>query len=350
MSSKFDIFVWSNDFQEFTGEGLLARTFIQNFFKNKNYKIRINSNFGDYIYYLNKFKLVGGKRLNKQTFITNYISPFLGIFLIWYYFFKGKKICYLNYLPLWNFFIFLLLPKKTILGPITGSLYYKKIENIESFIRKYLFRIFYFISLKIIFNKFYYLIFSTSNLKNLVNKKFKERCLFDFCYLFYKKRKKIKKNYDIVFYLRKHSQKSNKLQTNLINELALRNFKVIVIGDNFSNSLVDNFPNIRRNKIFKILDNTKFAFSSDDNLFSLFSLDCLSSNINVFFNKNYYDRKFRQFIPIYYNNNNIYDMVKKISESITNFKNSDNYDSDLFFRNKKKLINKRLLSIINYYL
>ena len=28
---------------------------------------------------------------------------------------------YLNYLPLWNFLIFILLPPKTLLGPITGG-------------------------------------------------------------------------------------------------------------------------------------------------------------------------------------------------------------------------------------
>ena len=33
---------------------------------------------------------------------------------------KGNKICYINYLPIWNFLIFVVLPKKTILGPITG--------------------------------------------------------------------------------------------------------------------------------------------------------------------------------------------------------------------------------------
>ena len=34
---------------------------------------------------------------------------------------KNKEICYINYLPLWNFLIFILLPPKTILGPVTGG-------------------------------------------------------------------------------------------------------------------------------------------------------------------------------------------------------------------------------------
>ena len=33
----------------------------------------------------------------------------------------------INFLPLWNFFCFSLLPKKTILGPITGTTLIKKI-------------------------------------------------------------------------------------------------------------------------------------------------------------------------------------------------------------------------------
>ena len=38
-------------------------------------------------------------------------------------------ICYVNFLPLWNFFLFMFLPKQTILGPITGSVYKKRIKD-----------------------------------------------------------------------------------------------------------------------------------------------------------------------------------------------------------------------------
>ena len=34
---------------------------------------------------------------------------------------KGNKTCYVNYLPMWNFLVFLILPPSTLLGPITGG-------------------------------------------------------------------------------------------------------------------------------------------------------------------------------------------------------------------------------------
>tara|TARA_Y100000591_G_scaffold305994_1_gene304015 strand:- start:964 stop:1362 length:399 start_codon:yes stop_codon:yes gene_type:complete len=99
------IFYWSNDIQENSGEGILARNFLK-LLKNKykNYKY-IN---------LNEFK-------KKNNYLYNYLLPFWGIIKIWKYHLKGNVTSYVNYLPIWNFFIFLLLPKDTILGPITGT-------------------------------------------------------------------------------------------------------------------------------------------------------------------------------------------------------------------------------------
>ena len=99
------IYFWSNDFQENSGEGILARNFLKLLQKKyTNYRY-IN---------LNKFK-------KRNNFFYNYILPFWGIVKIWNYYLKNKKVCYINYLPVWNFLIFLLLPQKTILGPITGT-------------------------------------------------------------------------------------------------------------------------------------------------------------------------------------------------------------------------------------
>ena len=36
-------------------------------------------------------------------------------------FLRGRKVIYVNFLPLWNFLIFLLLPPGSILGLITGT-------------------------------------------------------------------------------------------------------------------------------------------------------------------------------------------------------------------------------------
>ena len=36
---KFDVFVWASDFEDFTGEGLLARCFVKKYFA-KNIKLK----------------------------------------------------------------------------------------------------------------------------------------------------------------------------------------------------------------------------------------------------------------------------------------------------------------------
>ena len=81
---KFDIFIWASDYEEFTGEGLLARCFVENYFFNSNLKIKILSNYGIYFY---KHKIITVKKKKyTNTWITKYFSPFLGIIYIWFYY------------------------------------------------------------------------------------------------------------------------------------------------------------------------------------------------------------------------------------------------------------------------
>ena len=120
---------WSCEFDKNTGEGQLARKFIRSNFKDKRVKIitpKFNFLFSKYMYQI------------------------YGIFVLWYYYFLGKKLIYLNYLPLWNFIIFLLSPPNTIFGPITGSIQINKIKNIKSIFRLFFFPLFYKISLIIL--------------------------------------------------------------------------------------------------------------------------------------------------------------------------------------------------------
>ena len=105
---------WVCDYSDKTGEGNLARKFISENFKKK--KIKINT-----------LKL-------DNLFNHKYISPFVGIISCWKHYFKGKSVGYINFLPLWNFLIFFLLPPKTILGPITGGALYDRTNKINYYI------------------------------------------------------------------------------------------------------------------------------------------------------------------------------------------------------------------------
>jgi len=48
--NDFQIFVWASDYEDFTGEGLLARLYIENHFSLSNKKIQIYSNTGRYFF------------------------------------------------------------------------------------------------------------------------------------------------------------------------------------------------------------------------------------------------------------------------------------------------------------
>ena len=80
-----------------------------------------------------------------------FFIPLTGVLYLWFIFLfkKNKKVCYVNYLPLWNFIIFLTLPPNTILGPITGGSKYKNLL-LDRLIRGFLFKIFYQISILIL--------------------------------------------------------------------------------------------------------------------------------------------------------------------------------------------------------
>ena len=100
-------------------------------------------------------------RINpSKNFIFNYkyISPFIGLVYCWIYYFKKKEIYYINFLPLWNFMLFLFLPPNTKFGPITGGANYS--DSNSNYIRKYIFPIFYKISELLINIRGHY-IFST---------------------------------------------------------------------------------------------------------------------------------------------------------------------------------------------
>jgi len=130
MIKKKIIYIWCCDYSPLRGEGILALNFAKLLEKNYKEIIHIN-NYNPKSLFLN------------HSFFYNYLSPFIGIFKIWMYHFQKEKTAYVNFLPLWNFFIFFLLPKKTILGPITGSLYKNDVYDFFTFIRKNILIIFF---------------------------------------------------------------------------------------------------------------------------------------------------------------------------------------------------------------
>ncbi len=272
--NKDYLYAWACDFSKSRGEGLLARNFIFNCSKYTKKKIYVNG--------INYSKLKNKNIFLKTNLFNNYFYPFLGILKIWKEHFENKKTIYLNYLPLWNFLIFLLLPKNTLLGPITGGSNYSKSNTFNYFIRKYIFPICFIISLKIIKTKFNKIIFSTDLLKKYT--KNEQKFIFNYCLNIYKNKFfKHKKKYDVIFYYRKNKNKNNFIQKKLIKKLIDNNYKVIIIGDNpFLNNAMY-LGNLNREKASNYISKTKFAVNNNENMYSLFCLDSLSCGTQVIY-------------------------------------------------------------------
>ena len=188
------LYCWVSDYSNITGEGNLARSYIE---KKLNTKFLVDISFNS------KNSII--KIVNKYR----YLSPLIGILYCWYYFLKNKKVGFINYLPLWNSALFILLPPKTILGPITGGALFNKQINLNFIIRKFIFYLLYKISeffLNMRGKKFY---FSTDLLKNYLFKKTIKKNNFNFVnYLIHKKKRK-KKDIDFLIYYRDHKNKKN---------------------------------------------------------------------------------------------------------------------------------------------
>lgn len=307
------IYYWANDTEGNSGEGILALNFLNLLKKKfKNHKL-IN---------LNNFK-------KKNNFIYNYILLFWGIILIWKYYLKGYKVCYINYLPIWNILIFLSLPKNTILGPITGTITKKNI----------LYKFFCLVGTFIISRRKKKLLFSHSQLKLYFSNNKKNY----FNFLFYKFKFKTgttKKKFKIIFYFKDNNNKGNYFLINILKNISEKH-KIAVIGDDLSKFInkknITNFGTINRNQAIKIINSANFALTSKENHFSFFAIDCLSRGLKVFYNKDLKisnDIKTNMFIPIDFANlkNSINAIQKGLSKKRDkrNFlklklKNFDNY-------------------------
>tara|TARA_Y100000816_G_C26104516_1_gene586422 strand:- start:1793 stop:2758 length:966 start_codon:yes stop_codon:yes gene_type:complete len=297
--NKKQIFIWCCDLSKSTGEGVMANKFINDLKSfNQNLKININQ---------------PSKRNN--IIIERFLYPLLGIIYLWKVFFvkKNKTICYVNYLPLWNFLLFFTLPPNTLLGPVTGGSFYNKKSLINYILRKYILNLFNQISILIINFRYKKLLFSTDLLKKKINN---DEHYFNYVLKDLKiKKNSIKKKYDLIFYLNKHKNKNINLQIQLANKLS-SNFRIITVGEKIKNPEIINFGYITRKNLLKILKKTKFAFLSPENLYSLFAIDSISSNTNIFFNKvkNYKSYNLKGIYYIDYNNFN--NMLAKIEKRL----------------------------------
>lgn len=308
------------------GEGVLGNNFIK-FYSNLKPRIKLKKKF----FFFNFFK--------KETFLTKYIVPILISLYVRLNF--NKKYIYVNYLPLWNFLIFFILPKNTVLGPITGSNIVKEKSIVNKFVRKLCFPIFNEISIFLIKKKFKRAIFST----NLLKENFypiKDRVLSNYVLNNFKIKnnfKKIKKNkkFDLIFYYRKHQNKVNDDLIKLIENLS-HTKKISIIGDKLIGfgKNIKNYGYLPREKVVKIMSNTKFAICGLENLYSLFAIDAYNNQCVLIFDKSLKNYEL-------FKSNNFHFVKYKYSKEnllkILDIMKKKYFSTDLLF--KKKIIDKQ---------
>ncbi len=325
---KNRFYFWASDLRENSGEGILANKFLADIKKyNKNYiLININKN-----------------RDNYDTFFNKYILNFFGAIKLWKYYFKGYKIIYINYLPIWNFIIFLILPPKTIFGPITGTLLYNKESLFDYICRGVLLTTFINIGLFIIFLRKKKILFSTELLKHNIKKNKYTKCYFNYVLQIFTGfwNGKNKRKIDFLIYNRNHKNKSNTLVENFIKSSDIK-YKFVVIGDPINLKNVINKGYISRDKLKLLLKNTKYTFGSGENLYTLFLLDSISNGVFIFYDKKLkiYNSQIRynKMLPIDYNNilNSIKYIVRKINSKKIFLKNKNYFEKknyEEYFKN-----------------
>jgi hypothetical protein len=170
------------------------------------------------------------------------------------------------------------LPPKTLLGPITGGAYFGKKQYI---LRKFLFPFLYKISEFFLIIRKTQIIFSTDLLKSYLFKSTVEKSNFNFIFKYYSKRINKKKDIDFLIYYRKHKNKESLFPLALIKNLIQLNFIIHIVGDNLKNTYVKNHGYLNNNKINNLLSKTYFSLISNENPYSLFTIECLNNNVKI---------------------------------------------------------------------
>ena len=291
---KKKLYLWACDLSPSTGEGNLGKLYVDQKLKDKFSIRKIKSN-------------------NVKFLTHKYISPFVGIFYCWFYYLKKREVCYLNYLPLWNLAIFVLLPPKTIIGPITGGSRFKKDNSFNYIFRKYVFPILYKFSAYILSFRNQKLYFSTQLLSKYFNKVSKDKLEFNFIFKAVNPVIKINKKrpIDFIIYFKNHKNKKKMYPFYLLKKLILYNFKVYVVGDFLDINGIRNLGYLNKINLKRYLAKSKFSIISTENILSFFSIECINEGVKIISNikKKKIDKKIQSYF-IYFNTDKFFEKNK----------------------------------------
>ena len=92
-----------------------------------------------------------------------------------------------------------------------------------------------------------------------------------------------------------------------------KNLKIIIVGKKFKSKNIKNLGKISNKKLNYLLSKTKYTLSSNENLYSLFNIECINNNVKIFADKNlkrFLRDNIKDFIFVDFNN------LKKINNLI----------------------------------
>tara|TARA_A100001035_G_C27743636_1_gene482891 strand:- start:24 stop:1091 length:1068 start_codon:yes stop_codon:yes gene_type:complete len=290
------ILCWAIEFDNLGGEGILARTYIKKLSKSVHEKIIVIT--PSKIFLVKESRIKSSIRKNrshasmqqsKNLFKQRFIYPLEGIFILFLN--RGfKKKIYLNYLPLWQFPIFLMSKIFQFqLGPIVGGVFNKsRYKNLSSnFVRVYLMRFFYFLSVLIIkifkikviaanssidqYLKGFNIFPEVSSINLLPSK---ENVL----------RGEVLKDIDIVLYFRNHDSKYPIETKKIAKYFSDIGYKVIIFGEKYASGNIKHLGYIDKNSLIDLFSRSKIFINLADNpenltVFDAISQDCFVVNV-----------------------------------------------------------------------
>lgn len=295
LNTKFDLYCWACDFSPNRGEGVLAQNYIKSLSKILKKKIFIQTpnetyNIENGILKINNANNQKKSKLN-FNFFENYLTPLIGVLYLWKNYLRGRGVCYLNFLPLWNILIFFLLPPQTHLGPITGFIFKKKVTGVNFFLRKYINFFLFKINLKILFFRQNAIYFSTDLLKPLVRNYNGRKIFFNYLINLINIKKKFnKKKIDFLIYNRNYSVKNNFLRDNLLKILTKSNLNIYAIGNTLQMRNVKNLGFVTRKQTNNLLKKTKFIINSGENPYNIFTIDAFNNHANIIYEKKFINK------------------------------------------------------------
>ena len=276
------------DFRNSGGEGVLAREYIKNLSKDKSdiiFKV-ISPSLITKVFSGN---IIDEKKtndhVNYKSFYHKYLLPIIYIFKTNIKF-RKEKVIYLNYLPLWNFLIFLFKSKNTELGLVVSTENNIKLNfSMNNLLRIILLPLLEKISIFIIKQR------GISNLtcatpisyQKLKNSNIIVRDGFFLPNIDLSQIAKTKKKYNFCIYFRNHPTRYPSETISIINKLADK-YKIAVIGEFYNDLSNDNifvFNNLDRYQSLNILNISSTFINIGDNGYSLMSREAIVLGINL---------------------------------------------------------------------